>query len=171
MAFVSKNEIEQFSFEDCQISSVEKTENDIIFYLEALMVRERNSQNTNYTLSYADTTKAILSNAKIYSVVLAGYKVFDANDNLVENVEDKIVAKEEWDNVFSNLKNAYLYRMISITDEEKAGLEDAKAFVYDIEVEAFEDPDIQDLREDAYTLRIGFDKSTFSWNRYLNRVQ
>lgn len=171
MAFVSKNEIEQFSFDDCQIDRIENTEKDIILYLDALIVKERNSQNSNFTLSYADTVKATLKNAKIYSVILAGYRVYDANDNLLEEIPDEAIPEPKWKNILKGLGSAYLYRMSELSKEEAAGLEDNPSFVYDIEVETFSDAEVPDLRDDAYTIRIGFDESVFTWDRYLNRVQ
>ena len=56
MAYKSMDEIEQFRFDDCQIDSFRTIGQDLILEVEALIVRANNSQNTNYTESYADTT-------------------------------------------------------------------------------------------------------------------
>ena len=171
MSFVSKNEIEQFSFDDCQISKIENTKEDLVLYLDALIVRERNSQNTNFTLSYADTTKVTLKNFRIYSAFLAGYKMYDANDKLLSEIPDREIAVTEWDSSLKKCEGAYLYRMMKATEEEASGLEDKRAFVYDIEVENYTDEGIPDFTGDTYVFRVGFDESVFSWDRYLNRVQ
>lgn len=164
MPFVSKNEIENFSFEDCQVTDFEKSDNDIVMLLEALIVKERNTQNANFTQSYADVTKLILKDAKICSVTLAGYKVYDANDNLLEEIEDRDIPEADWAGILKDLKNTYLYRCIQDTDYKEG-------YCYDFEFEHFSDAQNIDLKEDTFVITIKFSESVFSWDRYLNRVQ
>lgn len=164
MSYIAQNEIEQFLFDDCQITDFKSDEKDIRFTLEALIVLEGNSQNSNYTKSYADTTILTLKDAKIESITLAGYKLYDANDNLLEEIPDKSVAKVEWNKCLTALKDMYLYRVYLVEKTEDG-------FVYDFETEQFSVEPVPDLREDSYIIRISFSESVFSWDKYLNRVQ
>ena len=56
VAYKSVDELEHFRFDDCQIDTFAVTENGVELMVEALIVRADNSQNTNYTESYAGTT-------------------------------------------------------------------------------------------------------------------
>ena len=78
MGFKSVNEIEKFTFDDCVISSFKVNEAGIILVLEALIVDSNNSQNTNYTESYADTTTVRLLDGKI---ITQADKVFQTCEN------------------------------------------------------------------------------------------
>ena len=69
MGFQSVNEIEQFNFDDCYVTEFEVSESQIDLLLEALIVRKNNSQNSNFTESYAGTTGLKLSGGKIISGV------------------------------------------------------------------------------------------------------
>ena len=80
MAYKSMDEIEQFRFDDCQIDSFRTIGQDLILEVEALIVRANNSQNTNYTESYADTTRISLHGGRLEKVVKDGYRYYEAND-------------------------------------------------------------------------------------------
>ena len=163
MAFVSKNEINQFDFSDCKIIEVKYSQGQLVMKLESLIVLENNTQNANYTKSYADTVEMVLSDCAIESVILAGYKVYDANDILVEEVQDKVFEADKYSEIIEKTKDAYLYRFIKVSDDE--------GYVYDFEVEQSEPGEIMDLRNDTYVFRVKFSDSVFTWDRYLNRVQ
>lgn len=161
--FKSENELDKFIFDDCVISDINFLDSDIVFELDALIVGERNSQNTNFTRSYADTAKMQLFNVDIKNMFVAGYKVFDADDNLLETIEDKPVSKEDYQSVLKKLNGAYLYRML------KNDSNDGK-FEFDMEIESAYDGNVQDLRSDTFVISVSFDKCVISWDRYLNRV-
>ena len=57
MKFNAVNELEHFSFRDAQIQKAEWTGDALRFELEAVIVKADNSQNGNYTDSYAGTTQ------------------------------------------------------------------------------------------------------------------
>lgn len=164
MSFVSKNEIENFSFEDCQVQDLNMSTDDFVMTLDALIVKERNTQNSNFTQSYADTTKLILRSARITSVTLAGYKVYDANDNLLEEIKDQEIPESDWQEICKKLPGTYLYRCIENPKVDGN-------YCYDFEFEQFSDSQSIDLREDTFIIKICFEESVFSWDRYLNKVQ
>ena len=95
MGFQSVNELEQFSFQDAQIKDFQVSEGVIFFELEAVIVKARNSQNANFTDSYAGTLSMRLLGGKIQKAVKEGYKYYDANDVLVEEIPDESLSEEE----------------------------------------------------------------------------
>lgn len=78
VAYKSVDELEHFRFDDCQIDTFAVTENGVELMVEALIVRADNSQNTNYTESYAGTTKIRITDGKLIRCVRDGYKYYDA---------------------------------------------------------------------------------------------
>ena len=64
--FVSTNEFDKFGYDDCLVKSIRETASGLVLELEALIVRARNSQNTNYTDSYADTTTLVLKKTWLF---------------------------------------------------------------------------------------------------------
>ena len=163
MKFVSKNELGLFDFSDCRISNVKCDGNMLEFTLESLIVLENNSQNSNYTKSYADTTIMTLKNCTIQSAYIAGYKVYDANDNLVEQIDDISVEKTEYKKMIEGFKDSYLCRVMKCESDQ--------GYVYELEVEQEGEEQFQDLRSDMYVVKVEFLEAVCEWDRYLNRVQ
>lgn len=159
MSFKSVNEIDKFSFTDCQISDFTADERGILMELEALIVMPNNSQNTNYTKSYAGTTSVSLENGRIDSVIKEGWKVYDVNDKLVEDHPDEAVELSELKELTKKFKGAFLYQMAPDNDG------------YNINIEITADDDPQGFESDIYRLHITFDNAIFRWDRYMSRVQ
>lgn len=162
MAFQSVNEIEKFSYEDCRIYGFQVKENQIEMELEALIVKPDNSQNTNYTESYAATTVVKFIGGKILSGTKDGYKYYDANDVLLKTVPDEPLTNEQLGNFPKICEGAFLFSMSKVKEEDDL-------YVYELSIE-FEDEENNTVA-DSYRLQICFEKAIFTWQEYLNRVQ
>lgn len=162
MAFQSINEIEKFSFEDCKISNFRVMENHIYMELEALIVKPDNSQNTNYTESYAATTTVKLAGGRILAGIKDGFKYYDANDVLIKEVPDEELNEEQLKVFTVKCEGAYLY---ALTKEK----EEKDLCYYTMGVEFADEED--NTTADSYQLKLCFEKAVFSWDTYLNRVQ
>lgn len=162
MGYESINEIEKFGFEDCRIVNFRLGDNVIAMELEALIVRRNNSQNTNFTESYAGTTTARLLGGSVIKVIKDGYKYYNANDVLVKEIPDRELSIEERQELFSKIPGAYLYFM----DKEK---EEDGLFTYSIGIEFVDEE--ENTMSDSYSILVSFEKAVFSWERYMNRVQ
>ena len=163
MAFKSVNEIEKFTFDDCVVSSFKVNEAGIILTLDALIVDSNNSQNTNYTESYADTVTGRLLDGKIISAKKDGYKYYDANEVLLEEVPDVVLSKEETENIIKTCEGSYLYYM------EKDNETESETNIYNIGIEFVDEED--STSADSYEIKVSFSEAIFTWERYLNRVQ
>lgn len=157
MTYLSKNELDKFAYTDCIADTFKISGNDILLELEALIVKSSNSQNSNYTDSYAGDAILKLSDAKLVKVLKEGYKFYDANDNLVEEVEDKevdITTKE----LEELLSKTFLINACLIEEE-----------TYSLE---FELPDTEPAAiTDSYEVIVNAKEATVSWDKYMNRVQ
>ena len=159
MGFQSVNELEQFSFQDAQIKNFIVSKDSISLELEAVIVKARNSQNTNFTDSYAGTLSMRLLGGNIQKAVKEGYKYYDANDVLVEEIPDRPLSDEEITSLTKESKDYYLFDVVKVEDEQNA----TGHFLYLFGIDADE--------ETSYWFQIEFDKSILEWERYMNRVQ
>ena len=159
MGFQSVNELEQFSFQDAQIKDFQVSEGVIFFELEAVIVKARNSQNANFTDSYAGTLSMRLLGGKIQKAVKEGYKYYDANDVLVEEIPDEALSEEEIAALVKGSKDYYLFDVVKVEDDQNT----TGHFLYLFGLDADE--------ETSYWFQIEFDKSILEWERYMNRVQ
>ncbi len=145
----------KFSFADCVVSEVNRDKSTLKFTVDALIVKANNSQNSNYTESYADTAVITLKNIEIIALLKEGYNHYDADDNLIEEVPDEPIAPSDYPEVFKSWAGAYLDRF-DIEDGE-----------YVIEIEM---TDEVGAIADSYELHVTSDNATVTWDRYLNRV-
>lgn len=157
MSFCSKNEISKFGYNDCVITKSSITGEGIKLELDALIVRANNSQNANYTDSYAGETVCNLKNGKITKFVKAGYKYYDANDNLVEEKPD-----EELNLSTSEMET--ILREIYMPEFEKN--DDG---TYTIVAEVIS----EDISEnvDVYVITLECEEVVITWEHYMNKVQ
>lgn len=156
MGFTSNNEINKFSFEDAVLVKFERAMTTIWLTVDALIVKANNSQNTNFTESYADTAEITLSGTEIVALLKEGYSRYDANDKLIDEVPDEPIAPDDYHTVFKEIAGAYLATFV---------FEDGE---YVLE---FEIPDEDGAIGDTYELHVRAEDITVTWDKYLNRVQ
>lgn len=164
MSFRSVNEIEKFSFEDCVVRTISQEETGLRLELEALIVRPDNSQNTNYTESYAGPTTAHLQNGRVLRVVKEGYRYLDADDNPVEEVADQELSRQEAEVFLKACQEYYLFCMERVKEENGV-------FTYAVGIEVPAQEVYDTTPTDTYRLEVCFTRAEFVWQLYLNRVQ
>lgn len=160
MNYKSVDEINKFRFDDCRINSIKKTDKDIYIEVEALIVCADNSQNSNYTESYAGTTQIKFAKADIKKCVKDGYKYYDANEVLISEVEDCALKNDDITTFLNSCEGAYLCEL-------KKSVKEAESYDLGVEFEDSEDGTVSD----SYSLVIGCEKIIVEWDQYLNRVQ
>lgn len=157
MNFRSVNEVNKLGFDDCQIAKTTYGKN-IVLELEALIIKANNSQNSNYTDSYSDTTVMTLTNCEIVSIKKEGYREYDALDRIVNTVEDELLPVESYAEFFKSVKDVYLFEMTKEAEE------------YMLRIE-FPGTDEINPCTDTYEVMLKADEVIAEWDRYLNRVQ
>lgn len=163
--FRSTDEIFNFDFQDAVIDNVKFSENSIVLNVSALIVEPENSQNENFTKSYADSTKIKFFNGNITSGIKDGYKLYDANDKIVEEVPDTYLSIDEIKLILKNAKGAYLFALDANSDSTE------ELFSYNLSIEFPNEEEYDTTVTKSYQVGITFNKVTFEWERYLNKVQ
>ena len=115
MSFVSKNEIEKFAFYDCVIVKRDVKEDRVSYTVEALIVKPDNSQNSNYTKSYAVID---FIGGEELSGVKDGYRKYDANDNIIEEVSDTVLDDMTLESIVKNCGDMYLCGIDRIPEKD-----------------------------------------------------
>lgn len=165
MKFECTDELQNFSFEDCVIRQFEVTDHAITFLVEALIVKPTNSQNTNYTESYAGAAQIRLIGGKLLSGHKEGFRYFDAEDRFVSATPDETMSTEQLKEFPALCKDAYLFRM-----EEQSHKEGQRLLELSIEFPAEEEYAAPN-DADSYVLSVAFEKVIIGWDQFLNRVQ
>ena len=155
--FKSVNELNQLCFDDCVIADFEKAEDGLIVNVEALIIKANNSQNTNYTESYAGSTVIKISEATVTDISKCGYRYYDADGKLIREVPDEPVNMLQWDSLIKSFSGNYLPSL------EKEGQE------YLLEIEMTDEED--GCQGYTYLMRVKGTDITVTWDKYLNRVQ
>lgn len=160
MKYKSVDELEHFSFRDARLEKCECMGEGLRMELAAVIVCAENSQNSNFTESYAGPLTLRLMGAQIQKVVKEGYKYYDANDVLLEEVPDTPLTEEEIDALLKGCDGYYLFFDVVKVDDSR---NDTGRQLYLFGMDTDEDT--------TYWLQIAFDKAVAEWDKYLNRVQ
>jgi len=158
MGFHSHNEIDKFAYTDCVITGASKAEDGLIINLEALIVKANNSQNSNFTDSYAGDTECRISGIVYHKLSKIGFRYYDADDKLISETPDEELDLANTD-ITELMKDMYLYKLEKMDDGN----------LYHLEIETQEE-DIS-IPSDSYELVFSADDIDISWDRYMNRVQ
>lgn len=163
----SIDEIERLDFRDCELISMAMTDEELRLELEALIIKANNSQNENYTDSYAGPTIAKLEGCMILEVAKEGYRYYNSKDELVSEVPDQILNTEDMVHFSEEWEGSYLSAMEPLP--EKMGIGNKK-FCYRLYIETVSDEDYGSA-SDSFRIDVAFDRAIFTWNFYQNRVQ
>ncbi len=163
MKFIAVNELEHFNFRDAVIHSfqVDSKLKTINLELKAVIVTPDNSQNGNATYSYAGDLYMRFLGARLQKGVKEGYKYFDANDVLIEEIPDTPLSLPEMDALPGGLEGAYMWNMTKVEDAQN----DTGHFLYLMGI------DLDDEANTTYWLQVEFDKVVMEWDKYMNRVE
>ena len=84
-------EVDKFAYDDCKIIKANTSQNVLALTVEALVVEPDNSQNKNFTKSYAGDTDIVFTDMHIVKSVKEGYRYYDADGNLITEFEERDV--------------------------------------------------------------------------------
>ncbi len=172
MGFRSVNEIDRFSFRDCVIDRFSVTETGLRLELSALIVEPDNSQNTNYTRSYAGSTVLVLRDGEIEKGIKEGFRYYSADDVLQSETPDEELDADAVRALLPAFAGAFLYDMQPVPGGEQIapappGTGRMRCV---LGIEMPDDPDWPEGVTDSWQIRVSFSEAVFTWEEYLNRV-
>ena len=163
MKFKSVDEIEKFSFRDSVIKTFRIEDGVVLLDLDALIVEPNNSQNKNFTRSFADTTLVRFLGGKLEYAVKDGYRLRDPEGKIREEKPDEIIAASDAAPLPKTCEGTYLYAI-----ENQAKTDGRKTVSLNVEFPQ-ENP-YDTLVTDSYRFYVSYDKAVFEWERFLNKV-
>ena len=159
MRYRSINELDKFDFRDTVVHKLQISENMLVAELEAVIVQADNSQNSNFTKSYAGDLIMTLQGAILQKAIKEGYKYYDANDVLKEVVPDITLSEKELEQIIRSIDGAYMWAVVPVKEEENT----TGHYLYQLGIDRDE--------ETTYWLQVEFEEAILTWDRYMNRVQ
>lgn len=154
MRFKLENSFSAFNFKDATLLSWEQNENNVTMLLSGMIAVANNPCNEERVDRYVDDLQLRMLNCKIVRMLLEGYKYYDANDVLQEEVPDKEIPVMDYPKIM----------------KECAG----QGFLFQIEEESENDETVFhfsiDVEEKTYLVTMQMDKSIMEWERFMNRA-
>lgn len=177
MRFKSVDELSGFRFQDALIHSFLEKDDVLSLELEAVIVRGRHSLNETYTDRYADSTYMRLMGGKIVKAFKEGYKYYDANDKLIDEIGDEEISAEEFGKLRKICKGGHIFVLESPKAlKEKLGkefpevmeeyCEEEKYILMAVDVDSEEDD-----REFTYWMAISYEKAILEWEHMMNKPE
>lgn len=116
MQYKSTDELEQFSFKDAAIASISYSGNTFILELDNVTILADNRHNRDIHDMRANNVIVTFTDASLTKVVAEGYKVYDADNNLKETVDDTLIAPEKYTDFFKEQENNIIYSIEEISE-------------------------------------------------------
>ena len=151
MKYQTTNEWNHFGFQEAYISEIQKVNGGFQFTLDNVTIEPDNSKNRDIRQMRANELYVTIQDAEIERLVEEGYKVYNANGQLMEQYEDRDIAPENYNEILK-----------SLTDGESCiyALE-KKDDVYIFTIDA--------SSERTYVLYMKGTRDIEHWNRFLNK--
>lgn len=109
MQYKSTDELEQFSFEDAVIASISYSGSTFTLELDNVTILANNRHNRDIHDMRANNVIVTFTDASLVKAVAEGYKVYDADNNLKEAVDDTLIDPEKYADFFKDQENNTIY--------------------------------------------------------------
>lgn len=149
--FNTTNEIENFDFADACVGEIVAREGGVRMYLANVKIKPENSCNRDIRLMRTNDLELRIADGKITKFVLEGYKRYNADGVLLEQLPDVPVAPEDY---FESLKKLFDGMVYSLTKEDEE---------YRMIVDVIEEDE-----ESTYELVVTGTGDEEHWDRFLN---
>ena len=147
MKYKTTNEVEHFEFRDACIAEMRAANGVFTMILDNVTILPENSCNRDIRRMRTNQLILRIGEAVIESYIAEGYKVYDANGNIMRQEEDTLVAVKDYAETFQKLEGCTLYAV-----EKK---EDS----YEISI---------DTEDHTFFIRVTGESDSEEWDRFMN---
>ena len=141
------NELNNFQFEEAYIDDMSFSGGCFTAQLENVKILPENSCNRDIRVMRTNDLKFTIKSAELTEIIIEGYKRFDADGKLIENVDDENVDLEKNPGLLSELSGATIYSIEKNDDN----------YVICVETE-----------EQIFDIKIKGEDNVQEWERFLN---
>jgi hypothetical protein len=161
MKFNTVDELQHFSFDDSAINELKTEDGKISFTFQGATVKADNSQNARFQDMFCGEIRLELEDADIVRIVKEGYKYYDANGDLQEQVPNQDVPAPAQKSVLERCAKGVVFTAV------EDSVEDGFASEFGIDVPREDDEE----EVDTYWLCIRFAHARAMWDRYCNPAE
>ena len=109
MKYRTTNELHHFLFAEAHIAEARTTPDSFSMILDNVTILPENSKNRDIRQMRANQLHFTICDASICSFVEEGYRIYDANGNLKEQIADRALLPEEYGAALAALSDCTLY--------------------------------------------------------------
>lgn len=153
MRYQTKDELSHFNFADVYIADIQVSSGFFHLLLDNVTILPDNSCNRDIREMRANQLLLKIEAGVITSLIQEGYKVYDANGNLKETLEDTVIPEQERLAVTKTLVDGMVYSL-EYSKEDEDGQ-------YRFTIDAAD--------ERTYQLIVAGRHDTEEWDRFLNK--
>lgn len=159
MRYTTTNELKNFGFQEAYISEIQKINGYFQFTLDNVAIYPDNSQNRDVREMRTNGLNLKVQDGYVGALVREGYKVYDADGNLLEQYEDCPVEPGQYNDVLKSFTDGEccIYSLEKIP--EKAS--EKNADIYRFALDASDG--------NTYLLSIMGTRDIEEWDRFLNK--
>ncbi len=147
MSYQTKNEWEHFDFQEAVIAEARQCIGFFEIMLENVKILPENSCNRDIRTMRCNGLLLHIEEGAIVSLVEEGYQIYDANGNLKEKKEDRVIAASDYQAHLQGLQECVIY---SLKKEEN---------LYHFSI---------DTDDHTYDLKVSGTGDIEEWDRFLN---
>ena len=147
MKYTTTNELSGFDFKDAYIGEIRAMSETFTMGLDNVTILPENSKNRDIRKMRTNQLLLKIQGAKIMDFVEEGYKIYDANGNLKEQIKDRPIPSEEYTEEFKKLESCVINTL------EKDGA------VYEFSI---------DTEDHTYLLRVEGTEDIEEWERFMS---
>ena len=150
MSFFTQNEVEHFDFSEAHIGELRFGLGPFYMLLDNVKILEANSCNRDVRTMRTNGLTLRITDPQVVAVTEEGYKLYNANGVLQQEVPDRALEPQEYANLCKNLEDAVIYELKKEDDTYRISI---------------------DGEERAYTLEIRGSGDTEEWERFMNLAE
>ena len=136
--YKTQDELQNFNFEEAYIDEIRMNLDTFIMTLENVKILPENSCNRDIRLMRTNDITVSFQRAKIKNIVEEGFKRYDADGKLIEEVTDIEIEEEKYTGLLKSFEGSTIYS-IEKNKDEYVVLVDAPEHLYDISISANQD--------------------------------
>lgn len=157
MGYETINKLHQFLLQNGTLISLRKSEKDFCLEIDGAVATYENEYNDRSVNTYISTLFLRLSDARVEELLLEGYKYYDADHNLIEEVGDKPMKPGELPSVIGVCTGGYIAGA-ELPQKKK------ERFYLQLQVDAVDS-------NDTYCMTFSFTKSSAQWERFQQKAE
>ena len=114
MRFHTDNEFENFDFRESYVQGFVQMTGRFHVILDQVKIKPENSKNRDIRMMRTNNLELHIVNPTVQSIIEEGVKVYNANEELQQEIPDRTLKEEEYVSLFGSLEGCEVYNIEKI---------------------------------------------------------